>query len=74
MALLYLFVAVSLFIAYTSQRKMIKVMRARDRAREALLILLTAAAQLPEEINSLPEWQVALRQATKTWRLFLNTK
>lgn len=49
-------------------------MKARDNARAALFILLTAAGKLPEEINTLPEWQFALRLATKTWRLALNTE
>lgn len=49
-------------------------MKARDNTRAALFILLTAAAKLPEEINTLPEWQFALRLATKTWRLSLKTE
>lgn len=74
MFLLYFFCIICLGIAYLSQRNNIKTMKARDNARAALFILLTAAGKLPEEINTLPEWQFALRLATKTWRLSLNTE
>lgn len=56
-----------------TQTQQIKTARARDRSDEALLILLTAAANLPEEINSLPDWQFALRNATRV-RRFIVTK
>lgn len=74
MFLLYLFCLICLCTAYLCQRNNIKTMKARDNTRAALFILLTAAAKLPEEINTLPEWQFALRLATKTWRLSLKTE
>lgn len=72
--LLYFFCTVCLVIAYTVQRQQIKVMRARDRSDEALLILLTAAANLPEEVTSLPDWQFALRNAARARQFVAQNK
>ena len=65
---LSIFVLVCIFITYSAQRKLIRVMRTRDRYAEALLILIVAAGKLPIDINTSPDWQEALRLASKLKR------
>lgn len=58
----YLFCLACLIIAYLSQRQSLKSQRRHDRTFEALLVLLVAANNLPEEYKTL-ELQTAIHRA-----------
>lgn len=67
--ILSIFIVINIYITYTNQQRFLREKKAKDRYAKALLILITAAGKLPEEINQSADWQQALRLAVKTWKL-----
>lgn len=73
MFLVFSFALITLLVAYFTQRQTIRVMKARDQADAALLILLSAAANLPEASQD-KDWQFALRQALTARRFIVRQR